>query len=29
MSSVSLGFLKDHHKDIKAILEENEKDFQC
>ena len=28
MSSVSLGFLKDHHKDIKAILEENEKDFQ-
>ena len=28
-SSIGLGFVKDYHKDIKAICEENEKDFQC
>ena len=28
-SSIGLGFLKDYHKGIKAICEENEKDFQC
>ena len=28
-SSIDLGFLKNHYKDIKAICEENEKDFQC
>ena len=28
-SSIGLGFLKNYHKDIKAICEENEKDFQC
>ena len=28
-SSIGLGFFKDYHKDIKAICEENEKDFQC
>ena len=28
-SSIGLGFLKNHHKGIKAICEENEKDFQC
>ena len=28
-SSTGLGFFKDYHKDIKAICEENEKDFQC
>ena len=28
-SSIGLGFFKDYHKDIKAILEENEKYFQC
>ena len=27
-SSIGLGFFKDYHKDIKAIWEENEKDFQ-
>ena len=27
--SIGLGFFKDYHKDIKAICEENEKDFQC
>ena len=29
MSSMGLGFFKDYHKDIKAICEEYEKDFQC
>ena len=28
-SSTGLGFFKNYHKDIKAICEENEKDFQC
>ena len=28
-SSIGLGFFKNHHKGIKAICEENEKDFQC
>ena len=28
-SSIGLGFFKEYHKDIKAICEENEKDFQC
>ena len=28
-SSIGLGFFKNYHKDIKAISEENEKDFQC
>ena len=28
-SSIGLGFFKDYHKDIKAICEEYEKDFQC
>ena len=28
-SSIGLGFFKDYHKDIKAICEENEKDFHC
>ena len=28
-SSIGLGFLKNYHKDIKVICEENEKDFQC
>ena len=28
-SSIDLGFFKNYHKDIKAICEENEKDFQC
>ena len=28
-SSIGLGFFKDYYKDIKAICEENEKDFQC
>ena len=28
-SSIVLGFFKNYHKDIKAICEENEKDFQC
>ena len=28
-SSIGLGFSKNYHKDIKAICEENEKDFQC
>ena len=28
-SSIGLVFLKNYHKDIKAICEENEKDFQC
>ena len=28
-SSLGLGFFKNYHKDIKAICEENEKDFQC
>ena len=27
--SLGLGFFKNYHKDIKAICEENEKDFQC
>ena len=27
-SSIGLGFSKNYHKDIKAICEENEKDFQ-
>ena len=26
-SSIGLGFLKDYHKDVKAICEENKKDF--
>ena len=29
MSSIGLGFFKDYHKDINAICEECEKDFQC
>ena len=28
-SAIGLGFFKDYHKGIKAICEENEKDFQC
>ena len=28
-SSIGLGFFKTYHKDIKAICEENIKDFQC
>ena len=28
-SSIGLGFFKNYHKDIKAICEEYEKDFQC
>ena len=28
-SSIDFGFFKNYHKDIKAICEENEKDFQC
>ena len=28
-SSIDLGFFKSYHRDIKAICEENEKDFQC
>ena len=28
-SSIGLGFFKNYHKDIKAICEEHEKDFQC
>ena len=28
-SSISLGFFKNYHKDIKAICEKNEKYFQC
>ena len=28
-SSIGLGFFKNYHKNIKAICEENEKDFQC
>ena len=28
-SSIGLGFFKNYHKDIKAIYEEYEKDFQC
>ena len=28
-SSIGLGFFKSYYKDIKAICEENEKDFQC
>ena len=28
-SSIGLGFFKNCYKDIKAICEENEKDFQC
>ena len=28
-SSIGLGFLKNYHKDIKAICKENEKYFQC
>ena len=28
-SFVGLGFFKNYYKDIKAICEENEKDFQC
>ena len=28
-SSIGLVFFKNYHKDIKAICEENEKDFQC
>ena len=27
-SSIGLGFFKNYHKDIKAVCEENEKDFQ-
>ena len=27
--SIGLGFFENHHKDVKAICEENEKDFQC
>ena len=27
-SSISLGFFRNYHKDIKAIYKENEKDFQ-
>ena len=28
-SSIGLGFFKNYYKDIKAICQENEKDFQC
>ena len=28
-SSIGLGYFKNYHKDIKAICEENEKDFKC
>ena len=28
-SSIGLGFFKNYSKDIKAIYEEFEKDFQC
>ena len=28
-SSIGMGFFKNYHKGIKAICEENEKDFQC
>ena len=28
-SPIGLGFFKNYHKDIKAICEEYEKDFQC
>ena len=28
-SSIGLGFFKNYHKDIKAICQEYEKDFQC
>ena len=28
-SSIGVGFLKNYHKDIKAICKENEKYFQC
>ena len=28
-SSIGLGIFKNYHKGIKAICEENEKDFQC
>ena len=28
-SSIDLEFFNNYHKDIKAICEENEKDFQC
>ena len=28
-SSIRLGFFKNYHKEIKAICEENEKDFYC
>ena len=28
-SSIGLGFFRNYHKDIKAICEEYEKDFQC
>ena len=28
-SAIGLRFFKDYHKGIKAICEENEKDFQC
>ena len=28
-SSTGVGFFKNYHKDIKAISEENEKNFQC
>ena len=28
-SSIGLPFFKNHHKDIKAMCEENEKGFQC
>ena len=27
-SSIGLGFFKNYHKDIKAVCEETEKDFQ-
>ena len=28
-SSIELVLIKNYHKEIKAICEENEKDFQC
>ena len=28
-SFIGLSFFKNYHKDIEAICEENEKDFQC
>ena len=28
-SSIGLGFFKNYYKEIKAICEEHEKDFQC